>query len=395
MISLADLTTPVPRARVEQSLYDALGKLGVSTTSWMVGSVVRAMVTSVSLFLSSLSYLQAAIAKSGFLELASGDWLALVALYVFGVEKVQATFAAGEVTLTNPGGGVYTYDPDDLTVRNSATDKSYRNTAPFTLNAGETLTIAVQAVEAGAASTSIAGAVDEIESGPTGVTVTNATAIVGADAESDPALRTRCLEKLGALSPNGPWDAYSYVAKNAKRADGSPIGVTRARLEKDGYGFVTLFVATATGGVTGDENDPDTDLGAINEAVQRQAVPQAVTASTASAVPVTVPVTYTLTLYNTVGQTEDQIKDAVGLRLASFMSTQPIGGNKIPGDGAGKVYGDAIRTVIGATYAHPITIHVVVSLPAGDTALDVDEVPVLGTVTGTIVQVAPPDGGVV
>jgi hypothetical protein len=152
LISIADLTTPMTREQVERSLYDVLGRLGVSTTSWKTGAVVRAMLTATALLFSALSYLTASIARSGFLELATGDWLTLVARYVFNVERVEATFAEGEVTLTNTTGGVFVYDPEDLTVRNSTTDKSYRNTSAFVLNGFETLTVAVRAVESGSAS---------------------------------------------------------------------------------------------------------------------------------------------------------------------------------------------------------------------------------------------------
>jgi hypothetical protein len=379
LISIADLTTPMTREQVERSLYDVLGRLGVSTTSWKTGAVVRAMLTATALLFSALSYLTASIARSGFLELATGDWLTLVARYVFNVERVEATFAEGEVTLTNTTGGVFVYDPEDLTVRNSTTDKSYRNTSAFVLNGFETLTVAVRAVESGSASTSVAGAIDSIESGPDGVNVSNAPAVVGQDEETDPNLRVRCLEKLGALSPNGPWDAYSYAARNATRADGSLIGVTRVRVRNDGYGNVFVYCATATGGVTGDANDPDTDLGAINEAIQRQATPQCVVANVYSATPVAI---------------EVQIKDAIATRLVAFMQSQPISGNTLEGEVTGRVYQDAIRTAIGATFPYPQTFHVVVALPSEDVALAIDQVPVLGAVNGTIVQVAPPSGGV-
>ena len=146
--------------------------------------------------------------------------------------------------------------------------------------------------------------------------------------------------------------------------------------------------ATATGAVTGDATDASTDLGAINDAIQRKAAPLAVTANTLTATPVTVPVTYQAWMYNTSGLSEAEILLAISTRLTTFMSTQPIGGNVI--SGVGKVFSDAIRTTIGAS--RPEIFHVVVSVPAADQTLNINEVPVLGTVTGTITQVAPPDG---
>lgn len=390
MLSLSDLTTPLTTAQVKQSIYNVLGAVGVNTTSWKSGAVVRTMISGCAIAIAGMSSLSAQIARSGFLELAEGPWLTLVARYVFGEERIEATFAAGEVTLTNTSGFVYTLDPDDLIVANSATEKTYRNSSTFTLNPGASLTVPVIATEAGSASTATPGSITTMVTTLTGVTCTNATAVVGRDEESDPLLRTRCLEKLGALSPNGPWDAYAYFSRTAQRADGSTIGVTRVRVTRDGFGHVDTYVATATGGVTGDVNDPSTDLGAIDLAIQKNAAPLAVTARTHSAVPLTIPVAYTAWLYNTSGKTPAQIAQAIADKLAAFFSTQPIGGNLITPPG--KIYVDAIRTVIGS--ALPEIFHVVVSAPAADVDLAITEVPVLGAITVTALnQVAPPDGG--
>lgn len=391
MFSLNDLVTPVTREQVQASIYDVLGIVGTSTSSWKPGAVVRTMIAGVAIVIAAFSVLTAAIARSGFLELAEGQWLTLVARYVFNVERVEATFAEGSVTLTNSGGGLYTLDPDDLVVANEASGKTYRNTGTIVLNPLATLSVAIRATEAGSASTSSPGFITELETPLLGVTCTNSAPVVGQDAETDPTLRTRCLEKLGSLSPNGPWDAYSYAARNAKRADGTGVGVTRVRITKDGFGNVNTYVATASGGVTGAANNPTSDLGAVNEAIQMQAAPLAVTANVFSAVPVTVAVTFEIWMYNTSGLSEQQIKDAVSARLTSFMSTQPIGGNVIGSD-PGKVFVDAIRTAIGAT--RPEIFHVVVTAPAGDTALSINQVPVLGTVTATAIhQVPPTEGG--
>jgi uncharacterized cupin superfamily protein len=389
MISLEDLTKAVTKEEFEKSMYDALGTLGISTTSWKAGSVPRAQVTSSAIMMAAQSTLSALVARAGFLELSSGDWLTLVAYYVYNVRRDDATFATGEVTLTNGGGGVFDYDPGDVVFLNSSTGKTYRNTEVIHLGSLEEITVAIQAVEAGAASTSVPTAIDTLETTMTAVTVSNDEAVVGQDEQSDPSLIAECLEKLGALSPFGPWDAYSFAAKNAKRADSVLVGVTRVRSTKDGYGNVTTYVATATGAVTGDADDDTTDLGVVNAAIQRNAAPLAVTAFVESAAPVVVAVTYEIWAYNTSGLTDPQIKNLVATNLAVLMSVQPVGGNVIGVD-SGKLYLSAIETTI--QMARPEIFRVEVSLPAGDVTLDVNEVPVLGTVVGTINQVPPPEG---
>jgi phage-related baseplate assembly protein len=398
LFSLSDLTKPSTRAEVQASIYQVLAILGVNTTAWGSGAVVRTMIVGVSAILAAFSGLQAQIAQSGFLDLATGDWLTLVARYVYGVERIEATFAAGVITLANSGGGVYILDPGDIIVAKPVGGpnggKAYRNTTAFVLNGSTTLTdIPISAVEAGSPSTAAAGEVTEMVTALLNVTCTNPAALVGLDTESDAALRVRCSEKLGALSPMGPWDAYAYAARNAKRSTGEPCGITRTRTLKDGFGNVTLVVASASGEVTGTIGDDTTDLGAVDEAVQLLAAPLAVTAHTESASAVSTGVTYELWAYNTSGQSNAQIAASVEAKLIAFTTAQPVGGNTLlPSDTTGYVWADAIKSAIASALS-PQIFHVVVTLPAGDVALDNREVMVLGTVTPTIHQVASPEGG--
>jgi phage-related baseplate assembly protein len=337
--------------------------------------------------LAAFTELTARIARSGFLELAEGDWLRLVAKHVYNVDAIEATFAEGTVLLTNAGGGIYDLDENDLIVADPSTGKTYRNTSSFHLGANSSVAVPVAAIEAGSASSSAAGELTQLVTPLLGVTVANATALVGLDAEDDTALRARCAEKLGALSPNGPWDAYSYAARNARRADGTPVPVTRVRTVKDGYGVVSTYLATASGAVSGTVGNLNTDLGAVDDAIQRNAVPLAVTANTYSATPTVIAIAYRLWMYNTSALTEALIKSAIERRLQSFMASQPIGGNVISPN-PGKVFLDALRTVIGS--AVPQIFHVELDAPLTDVELDVSGVPVLGTVTaGAINQVAP------
>src|SRR5262252_8646367 len=115
--TLAELVKPVTRQEVQASIYEALGVLGVNTTSWKPGAVPRVIIVAVSVVFSGFSELVSLTAKGGFLELAEGDWLTIVAHYVYGVDRIDATFASGGLTLSNSGGGEYALDPDDLIVR--------------------------------------------------------------------------------------------------------------------------------------------------------------------------------------------------------------------------------------------------------------------------------------
>lgn len=387
--TIEELTTPLSRQEVQQSIYDVLGAIGVNTTSWKSGAPLRTMIVAVSIVLASFSKLTALIAKSGFVELSEGAWLTLVAKHVFNVDREGAAFATGEITLVNASGGIYVVDADDLTFATAA-GVEYRNTTPFTLTATSSITVPIQAVEVGTASSAGPGAITVMQTPLTGVTCSNANALVGRDPEKDAPLQQRCSEKLGALSPMGPWDAYSFAVRNAPRADGSIVPVNRVRFTKDGFGNVTIYCATPTGLVQ------PADLVILDEAVQQLAAPLAVTAYTLSATAVPVAVEYEVWMYNTSALTEAQVQAAITSRLLDFMASQPIGGNVID-PAPGKIFRDAIRAAIAA--AAPEIFHVELAgdddvTPPPDTELGIGEVAVLsGDPTAIAIhQVPPPQG---
>ena len=393
MFAFNDLITPVTKEEAEASIYDVLGIVGTAVTSWKPFSPVRTMITGVSILLSAFTNLMADLARSGFLEFASGPWLRLVAVHVYGIDEsvFDATFASGELTLVNAGGGVYALDPGDLVALNPTTGRTYRNTSAVSLGALATLTIPVTAVEAGADSTAPPGTITELETTLLGVTVSNGAALVGRDEMSDPEIRTLCYERLGALSPFGPWDAYTYAARTAVRSDGTLVGVTRVRTLRDGNGATTTIVATATGAVTGDANDINTDLGAVNDAIQRRAAPLAVTATVGPANPYPVAIEYRAWLYNTQGLRTSDVEALIATRLAEFASTQPIGGNVISG-GTGFVYRSALAAAIASAVA-PDIFRVELVSPPDDVELISYDVFTLASVTAiAIVQVAPGEG---
>jgi uncharacterized phage protein gp47/JayE len=381
---LDDLVEPVTRAEAQQSIYDVLGILGVNTTNWKSGAVVRTMIVGVSAMLSALSELQAQIARSGFLELSKGKWLTLVARYVYGKERCPATFATGEVSLSNAAGGIYSFDPDDLIFANPENGHTYRNTAAVAIGALAGARVAIQATEAGSDSSASVGAITEMVTVVLGLSCLNEAPLAGVDEESDAALRERCRDMLGALSPMGPWDAYGSAVRNAVRPDGSSLGITRIRILKDGYGTVTTYVADADGAVS------SPDVAIAHDAILRNAEPLSVNAVTASAVSLPVPVTYEVWLYNTSAQTEQQIKDTIAAALEAFFTAQPIGGNVIGSD-PGKIFVNALMSAIFESM--PEVFRVAVTTPAADVELLAYNVAVPGSIVATRVNQEPPPQG--
>lgn len=383
-LSIDDLTAPLTVNEVRQNIYSVLALTGVDVTNWKPGAVVRTIISGVALVIASLSALVSVGTKAGFLALSTGDWLTLVALYVYGVDRILATYASGTLTLVNSSGNNYTVSAGDFQAKSSITGKLYHNTSGFTLNASSSLTIAIAANDPGSDSTAFIGEIDTLVTQLTGVTCSNPATLVGTDDEEDPALRTRCSEKLGSLSPFGPNDAYAFAAKSATRVDGSNIGVTRVQTVKDGFGNVTVYVATPSGGVTGTPTSGD--LGVVNAAIQTRAAPLAVTASVVSAAPNVVDITYELWMYGTAGLTLADLEAKIAGALAAFFSVSPIGGD-VADTLPGKVWRSGLETVIGN--AAGSAFRVIVSLPVADVPIVAGEVPTLGLVNVTAIHQTP------
>lgn len=376
MTTLAELVTPMTVEEAKAAIYDALAAKGIKTTTWKAGAVTRTIIACVAIVLAAFSSLQALIAKGGFLETAEGTWLDQVALYVYDVTRSPGSFASGTLTFDNAGGGIYSGGVGDLVVRSSTTNKTYRNTEAFSIGALATgVEIPFAAEELGSDSTAPAGTIDELVTTLSGVSVTNATALVGTDVESDVDLRVRCKAKIGVISPRGAADAYDYVARSAVASDGRPIGVTRVRTIPDGTGGLDVYVATASGAVTGTDTDPDTDLGAVAAAIWETCEPLCVEATVASATTKTIAVTYEQWVRGADGVRPVDIEPLVATALAEYLAQVPIGGD------GGYVRVSALAAVIGA--ARSDTTRVVVTVPAADVVIATAEAPVLGTVTPT------------
>lgn len=95
------------------------------------------------------------------------------------------------------------------------------------------------------------------------------------------------------------------------------------------------------------------------------------------------PVTYELWLYEAVGEETAAIETQVEEDLTEMFAARPIGGDIIAPATTGKLYQSLIAATIEATHAEHV-FKANVTAPAGDTALAINEVPVLGAVTATV-----------
>jgi uncharacterized phage protein gp47/JayE len=246
------------------------------------------------------------------------------------------------------------------------------------LNPGGTLDVDITADEAGSDSNASAGEIDDLVTTLLGVTCTNAAAAVATDEATPDQIADLCREKLGALSPNGARDAYSYVAKTSTLT--GVTTVTRVRVFGDtDTGDVTVYLAGPAGAVGG------SDVTAVTAALAQYATPLCVTLSVASASTVNVPVTYELWLYRSVNKTQSEVEDAVDDALADMIAVRPIGGDIIPPATSGALYKSLIESTIREVFRDD-AFRVSVTAPSGDTALTNSQVAVLGTVTPTAIH---------
>lgn len=266
---------------------------GLPVDSWRTGDPTRSTYKYVAEALATRDLQDAEYAKAGFLSSAEGDWLTVHAWEVYGVERDAADYAAPTVTITNSGGGYYPIEAGDLTVKASSTGKTYHNTDVHVdpgdvLSGGATITFALVADEAGSASNVIADEIDTIVSPALiGCAIDSSTAATAIDDQSDDDLRTDCSDTLGALSPNGPADAYEYVVRQEALTGVSDI--TRSRSSNDATdGTVTVYLAGSSGPVAG------ASVTAAQDAIETWANPLCSTPTAANATAQAIALTATI-----------------------------------------------------------------------------------------------------
>lgn len=334
-LTIQQLLTPPTAAQVRAQWVSNLVTLGVPADKWRAGGVWSTILTVLSNVYAAFALLITAGIGSFFLPTAFGGWLDLLAYYVYGVLRVPATFATGNVSLINGGGGSFTLNPGDLIVSNPTTGATYTNVAGFTLTPLGTVSIVVSAVTAGSGGSSAPGTITGFVTPLTNVTVTNPSSLVGTDAQTDASLQQTCLNKLASLGvPGGLANAYAFAATTALNGT-VLVAVNRVQVTPaSSTGTVGVVVAGPSGAVSGTVNPPTGDLGAVLTNILAIARPQAVTVNLSSAVPQAD--TDALTVYaraSVPGVSQAQLQANVAAAISLFLSTYPIGGLNTAGGG--------------------------------------------------------------
>jgi hypothetical protein len=376
-VSLSDLLTPIGRDAMVNQLLAIAASLGLPTTSWQAGQPLRTMLNTIGQKLADFSEVVVVITQGGFGDLATDGWADLWAQSIYDETRIPAEPASGLVNALNSEPTQYDHQPGEFIVAHAVTGKTYRNTAAISILASVGLAdIAVEADEVGIVGNAAPGTITVVVTSDVGVTVTNPLSVLGDDAETTAALVARCRAKLASLSPNGPKDAYNYIATTpAFSAVATPITRTNTTASPT-TGAITVYLATAAGApVAG-------DVTIVQAAIDEWAEPWTATATAQAAAEQVVPVTYQAWV---VGSqlTDAQIEALIGAALATWFASLDIGGYVIPPD-TGAIYIDSLQQVIGL--ATPGILRVAVTLPAATVTIAPQTVAVLGTVTGTITK---------
>lgn len=370
-IHIATLFAAETIARIYTRGLEVADALGLETSTWRAGDPTRSLYHFLAEVLAARDEKVATWAKAGYLSSAREDaeatgdsaWLKLLALEQFGVEVDDATHATPTITLTNSGGGHYVIAAGDLTVKSSASGKTYHNTSDGMLaGVGAVETFDLVADEAGSDSSVGVDEIDEMVTTYLGVTITGSTAGVGVDEPSPAEIEEQCLATLGALSPNGPPDAYEYVVRN--RSLTGLTSINRAKtVANNTDGTVTIYVATPSGSASG------ADVSAAQDAAEEWATPLCVTPTVVSAAPITFNVNATITGDDLPADFEDLIESKLQTLFAD-PTKSPIGGLI------------ATSVIIHAIHeAVPDADSVTLIAPAADVQLAANQVAILGTVT--------------
>lgn len=374
-LSLESLLSKETKESIYETALEIARDLSLPVSSWQPGDPTRSLYHLEAEILEAVETIVSGFIRSAFKDYAAEDWLTVLADQVYGITRTAATYASGSVTLTNARGAVYTIEAGDLTVSSSLSGTTYHNTSGGTLSALGTLALDFVADTVGSDGSAGATEIDTMVTTLLGVTCSNAAAFVGIDAQSDESLREQCEAFRGSLSPNGPAEAYDYVARSTELTGVS--GVRSRVFEDSTSGEVTTYLAGPSGPLSADNRN------AIEEAIVTYAVPLGITPTVLNATAVTQAITYEVWVYASVNEEEATIEAAIETALETMVTARKIGGDIIPPASSGYLYRSLIESTIRGVYPNH-TFRVSVSLPASDLALANNEVAVLGTVTGTV-----------
>ena len=334
MLSLSQLITPVTQAQALQTILNVLSQAGFQATSWQSGSIQLTLLNLFANTWSNLTQTIANIAAGGFTSLATGNWLTLVAQYIYGINRLNATSTVGTMVLASTAPGTTTFNAGDIIVSNSPSGTPGAQTFTVSVGgsvlSGGTLSVAFTANTPGSAGNIAPNSTLYLWTPIPGITVTNpvisgtSTWITspGQDAETDARLAARCLAKWSQLSygnVNGAYAGWAFAALPT---------LTRVSVQSSpGNGNITVIGANSLGPISnGDCTTIANYINGVTDGVGRRPINDILTVTPAT----TYSPAYTPTL-NVRPDVVNTIAATVTNALNAYCGTIPIGGFKLLG----------------------------------------------------------------
>jgi hypothetical protein len=314
--------------------------LGIPADQWRPGGVASTILTVVCNTFESFSSLMVSALSSNFLDYTSGSWLVLLAYYVYGVTAQPATFATGQLTLTNTEGGIYDYAENGAVFLNQTTQIQYTNSQAFALGSLSTVTFDIVATTAGSVGSSPPGAISQLVTTMLGVTASNALSVVGQDAQSDASIKTTCYGALGATSNDGPRQAYQYAVTTAYNpVTNASVNINRVQVSPaSSNGIVSVYCASPSGAPIA------SDLVAAAANVEALCRPNGVSANVYSVGTVADSDTIVVWAQAAPGLNQVALTTAIETALSAYIAAYPIGG--LATTGGGYLFGSLVDGII-------------------------------------------------
>lgn len=341
MLSLQQLLKPTTEDEAFELLLQLARSLEFPITSWASGGVARTLLRSFARPYSDMAKLISALAGGGFLDMAKGNWLTLLARAIYGVERKPATFTTGKVRLEAlPDAGPYTIAPGDLWLA-TASGLRFASTSGGVLQPGDSLLIDVRSESPGSAYAVGTDTITTMTTPLAGVSCTNPDlgaglgwmTEAGTDEEENGPLRARCRMRWATLGGQPPGEAYAYWAHEASEYVARVLVDDR---HPSGAGWVRVYLAGSAGGVP---------PGVVTEVADKLEPRKAKTAE----LEVRSVDEKTITIGGSVlvraarlAAVEAEVLDA----LDRFFRELPIGGEVVPPESSGKVYRAKLQGLI-------------------------------------------------
>lgn len=353
MPDLRSLIQTVTSDSLVRGILDELASAKMPVTNWGTGSTARTLIEAFTETLARAYAIIPDIAAGGYLDLAEGDWLTLLAQSAYSLTRTPAARTKGYVTLTIPSNvGPYTWAVGGLTV---ATDSGvrYTNAEAISLTPGASLGVLFQADAEGSAGNVLNGTITRVTAGlQAGLTVANSSyagtgtwiTVAGRDVESDPELRARCRNRWATLGSGTTARAVSYLATSCGAST-----VSRVRCYTDlGTGVVRVYLAGSNGARVS-----DADLALVTQ-VLNQVRPLCMQWAVYTSAVVGMPIGGTVTCYSTM---LESAKTAAQAALTSYMRSIGSGGTVRINRIIGALNQPGVKSILvtntstGATYA--------------------------------------------